>query len=532
MPRGDGPSGLEHYGIRNANKVYWNLPASVLCEEVIRRREGVMASLGALVVRTGHHTGRSPDDKLVVHEASSKDRIGWGTVNRPLEADKFDSLYSRLLVYLQERDLFVQDCFVGADERYQIPIRVISEFAWHSLFARNLFICRQSEEGEHRTPEFTVIDLPGFCAVPATDGTRSEVFIIINFDRKLAIIGGTGYAGEIKKSVFTALNYRLPLSGILSMHCSANIGKAGDVAILFGLSGTGKTTLSADPNRALIGDDEHGWSDSGVFNLEGGCYAKVIRLSKEAEPQIYRCSRRFGTILENVAIDSKTRQLDFDDDTLTENTRAAYPLDYLDNVVIPSVAGHPRNIIMLTCDAFGVMPPIARLSPAQAMYHFLSGYTAKVAGTEKEVGSEPKATFSACFGAPFLALGPEVYAGLLGGKISRHQASCWLVNTGWTGGPFGVGRRMSISHTRTIINAVLNGALGEARFSVDPFFGLQIPESCEGLPSTLLNPRNTWTDKAAYDSAAWQLADRFEDNFKQFANSAAREVREAGPRKK
>jgi len=532
MPRGDGPSGLEDYGIRNANKVYWNLPASVLCEEVIRRREGVMASLGALVVRTGRHTGRSPEDKFVVHEASSKDRIGWGTINRPIEEDKFDSLYSHLLVYLQERDLFVQDCFVGANERYQIPIRVISEFAWHSLFARNLFICRQPEEGEHRAPEFTVIDLPGFCAVPATDGTRSEVFIIINFDRKLAIIGGTGYAGEIKKSVFTALNYRLPLSGILSMHCSANIGNAGDVAILFGLSGTGKTTLSADPNRALIGDDEHGWSDSGIFNLEGGCYAKVIRLSKEAEPQIYSCSRRFGTILENVAIDSKTRQLDFYDDTLTENTRAAYPLDYLDNAVIPSVAGHPRNIVMLTCDAFGVMPPIARLSPAQAMYHFLSGYTAKVAGTEKEVGSEPKATFSACFGAPFLALRPEVYAGLLGGKISRHQVSCWLVNTGWTGGPFGVGRRMSISHTRTIINAALNGAMGGARFSVDPFFGLQIPESCEGLPSTLLNPRNTWTDKAAYDSAAWQLADSFEDNFKQFANSAAREVREAGPRKK
>src|SRR5215831_5697872 len=327
MPMGNGPSRLEDYGIHNSNKVYWNLPASVLYEEVIRRREGVMASLGALVVRTGRHTGRSPDDKLVVREASSEDRIGWGTINRPIEAEKFNSIYSRLLVYLQERDLFVQDCFAGADERYQIPIRIISEFAWHSLFARSLFICRQpAEEGEHRIPEFTVIDLPGFWAVPATDGTRSEVFIIINFDRKLAIIGGTGYAGEIKKSVFTALNYRLPLSGILSMHCSANIGNAGDVAILFGLSGTGKTTLSADPNRALIGDDEHGWSDSGVFNLEGGCYAKVIRLSKQAEPQIYSCSRRFGTILENVAIDSNTRELDFDDDTLTDNTRAAYPL--------------------------------------------------------------------------------------------------------------------------------------------------------------------------------------------------------------
>jgi phosphoenolpyruvate carboxykinase (ATP) len=532
MPRGDEPSGLEHCGIRNVNKVYWNLPAPALYEEVIRRREGMIASHGALVVRTGRHTGRTPNDKLLVQEASSKDQIAWGTVNRPMEAAKFDSLYSRLLEYVQKQDLFVQDCFVGADERYQIPIRVISEYAWHSLFARNLFIRKQTEGDERWDPEFTVIDLPGFCAVPATDGTRSEVFIIINFHRKLALIGGTSYAGEIKKSVFTALNFRLPLSGILSMHCSANVGKSGDVAIFFGLSGTGKTTLSADPDRGLIGDDEHGWSDLGVFNLEGGCYAKVIRLSNEAEPQIYSCSRRFGTILENVAVDSETRHLNFDDDTLTENTRAAYPLDYLDNAVIPSAGGHPSNIIMLTCDAFGVMPPIARLTPAQAMYHFLSGYTAKVAGTEKGVGSEPTATFSTCFGAPFMVLHPEVYAGLLGEKIRRHRAPCWLVNTGWTGGSFGVGRRMSIAHTRAIIQAALSGTLAEARFSADPFFGFQIPESCEGLASEVLNPRNTWTDKAAYDQAALRLVERFEDNFKQFANTAAREVREAGPRRK
>jgi phosphoenolpyruvate carboxykinase (ATP) len=531
VPKAYEPAGLEHHGIHNVNMVYWNLPTPALYEEVVRRREGIIAHLGALVVRTGHHTGRSPDDKLVVKEASSKDHIWWGTVNRPIEAGKFDSLYNRLLTYLRGRDLFVQDCFVGADERYQIPIRIISEYAWHSLFARNLFIRRQSENGEPRTPEFTVIDLPRFHAVPTTDGTHSEVFIIINFDRKLAIIGGTSYAGEIKKSIFTVLNYRLPLSGILSMHCSANVGKAGDVAIFFGLSGTGKTTLSADPSRGLIGDDEHGWSDLGVFNLEGGCYAKVIRLSKEAEPQIYSCSRRFGTVLENVAINSKTRRLDLDDDALTENTRAAYPLGYIDNAVIPSVAGHPRNIIMLTCDAFGVMPPIARLTPAQAMYHFLSGYTAKVAGTEKGLGSEPSATFSTCFGAPFMVLQPAVYAGLLGEKIERHQVPCWLVNTGWTGGPFGVGRRMNIGDTRAIIHAALNGKLTEAKFSTDPVFGFQVPQSCEGIPSEVLDPRSTWADKTAYDRATLDLAGRFEDNFKQFEDSTTQAVREAGPRR-
>ena len=532
MPKAYEPSGLEYHGIHNVNKVYWNLPTAALYEEAVRRREGLIAHLGALVVRTGDHTGRSPDDKLVVKEASSQDRIWWGTVNRPMEASKFDSLYSRLLAYLQGRDLFVQDCFVGADERYQTPIRVISEYAWHSLFARNLFIRRQSENSESPTPEFTVIDLPRFRAVPATDGTRSEIFIIINFERKLAIIGGTSYAGEIKKSIFTALNYRLPLSGILSMHCSANVGIAGDVAIFFGLSGTGKTTLSADPERGLIGDDEHGWSDFGVFNLEGGCYAKVIRLSKEAEPQIYSCSRRFGTVLENVVIDPQTRRLDLNDDLLTENTRAAYPIDFIDNAITPSVAGHPTNLVMLTCDAFGVMPPIARLTPAQAMYHFLSGYTAKVAGTEKGVGNEPSATFSTCFGAPFLVLQPGVYAGMLGDKIERHGVHCWLANTGWTGGSFGVGRRMNIAHTRAIIHAALNGKLSQAEFSPDPVFGFQVPRSCDGVPSEILWPRNTWSDKTGYDRTARDLAARFDDNFKQFTASATRAVREAGPRRK
>jgi phosphoenolpyruvate carboxykinase (ATP) len=529
MPRANKPCGLEYHGIHHVNTVYWNLTTPKLYEEAVRRAEGTIAHLGALVVRTGEHTGRSPHDKMVVKEASSQDHVWWGNVNRPMEEAQFETLYNRLLAYLQGRDLFVQDCLVGADERYQIPIRIISEYAWHSLFARNLFIRKRSEE--HTVPEFTVIDVPRFHAVPATDGTNSEVFIIINFSKKLALIGGTSYAGEIKKSVFTALNYRLPLSGILSMHCSANIGKAGDVAIFFGLSGTGKTTLSADPDRGLIGDDEHGWSDDGIFNLEGGCYAKVIRLSKQAEPQIYSCSQRFGTVLENVVIDPKTRRVDLNDDGFTENTRAAYPIDYIDNAVAPGVAGHPTNIVMLTCDAFGVMPPIARLTSAQAMYHFLSGYTAKVAGTEKGTGSEPSATFSTCFGAPFMALEPTVYATLLGKKIEKHQVPCWLVNTGWTGGPFGIGQRINIAHTRAMIHAALNGKLSGIGFSTDPIFGFQIPQSCVGFPAEVLSPRNTWHDKAAYDRAAWELAGRFNDNFKQFAESAAKGVQEAGPKR-
>jgi phosphoenolpyruvate carboxykinase (ATP) len=531
MPNPPEPYGLENHGIHNVNTVYWNLPTPALYEEIVRHREGVIGHMGALVVRTGHHTGRSPDDKFVVKEPSSQNHIWWGKVNRPMEAGKFDTLYNRLLAYLQGRDLFVQDCFVGADERYQMPIRVISEYAWHSLFARNLFIRAKSAGQQGRIPEFTVIDVPRFHAVPANDGTHSEVFVIINFGRKLALIGGTSYAGEIKKSIFTVLNYRLPLDKILSMHCSANRGKKGDVAVFFGLSGTGKTTLSADPERGLIGDDEHGWGDTGIFNLEGGCYAKVIRLSKEAEPQIYSCSRRFGTVLENVAIDTHTRKVDLNDDSLTENTRAAYPIDYIDNAVVPSVAGHPQNIVMLTCDAFGVMPPIARLTPEQAMYHFLSGYTAKVAGTEKGMGREPSATFSTCFGAPFMALQPTVYAALLGEKIDKHRVPCWLVNTGWTGGPFGVGKRMNIGHTRAMIHAALNGKLAEVPFSPDPIFGFRIPQYCEGIPPEILQTRNTWKDKEAYDWAAKDLAGRFEDNFRQFAASTSKAVQEAGPRR-
>src|SRR5215470_13769629 len=397
--------GLENHGIRNINAVYWNLSTALLYEEAVRRREGRIAHLGPLVVRTGTHTGRSPNDKFIVEEPTSADKVGWGKVNRPMPVANFEVLYRRLLAYLQGKDLFVQDCFAGADREYRLPIRIITQYAWHSLFARNLFLLPIPEEAAAHMPEFTVIDVPEFHAVPEIDGTRSETFIVINFEKKLVLIGGTQYAGEIKKSIFSILNYLLPQKNVLSMHCSANIGPSGDVAIFFGLSGTGKTTLSADPLRTLIGDDEHGWSDHGVFNFEGGCYAKVIRLSPTGEPEIYDTTRRFGTILENVAIDTTSRRLDLDSDAFTENTRAAYPISHIPNATRTGKAGHPKVIIMLTADAFGALPPIARLSPAQAMYHFLSGYTAKVAGTERGI-TEPQATFSACFGSPFMALNP------------------------------------------------------------------------------------------------------------------------------
>jgi phosphoenolpyruvate carboxykinase (ATP) len=523
-------SGLESHGITNVNEVHWNLPAPALYEKAVQRSEGVIAHWGPLVVRTGHHTGRSPNDKFIVKEPSSDPHIWWGKVNRPIESAKFDSLYERLLAYLQGQDLFAQDCYVGADPRHRIPIRVITQHAWQSLFARNLFIPTHSADPLGHSPEFTVIDIPGFHAIPSRDGTNSEVFIIINFARKMALIGGTSYAGEIKKSVFTVLNYRLPLANVLSMHCSANVGERGDVALFFGLSGTGKTTLSADPERDLIGDDEHGWSDSGIFNFEGGCYAKVIRLSKLAEPQIYDCTHRFGTVLENVAIDAQTRRVDLDDASYTENTRAAYPLECMSNAVIPSVAGHPKNLIMLTADAFGVLPPIARLTPEQAMYHFLSGYTAKVAGTEKGIGSEPFATFSTCFGAPFLALQPTVYAKLFGEKIAKHSVSCWLVNTGWNGGPFGMGQRIKIAYTRAMIRAALTGKLSGVQTLPNPIFQVDVPEHCEGVPSEILQPRNTWADKNAYDRGAKDLAARFEENFNQFADIVSKDVRQAGPR--
>jgi phosphoenolpyruvate carboxykinase (ATP) len=519
--------GLEHEGI-HAERVRWNLSSAALYEEVVRRQEGLIAAEGPLVCRTGPHTGRSPNDKFVVREPSSDAHIEWGKVNRPMDPLQFDLLHSDLLRFLAGKELFVQDCYAGADPKYRLPIRVITEYAWHNLFARNLFI-GDPGAGARRAPEFTVIDSPSFKADPKRHGTNSEVVIALNFAHKLVIIAGTSYAGEVKKSIFTVLNYILPLRNVLSMHCSANIGQQGDVALFFGLSGTGKTTLSSDPDRMLIGDDEHGWSDHGVFNFEGGCYAKTIRLSADAEPQIYATTRRFGTVLENVAIDPETRLLDLDDDRLTENTRAAYPISFIDNAVPSGQGGHPRNIIMLTADAFGVLPPISRLTPDGAMYHFLSGYTAKVAGTEKGV-TEPKATFSTCFGAPFLPLPPSRYATMLGERIARHNSPVWLVNTGWTGGRHGVGERMKISHTRAMIRAALSGALDSVKYEKDPVFNLDAPTSCPDVPSEVLRPRDTWKNGADYDEQARNLARMFADNFKRFEDAVTPAVRAAGPK--
>lgn len=487
-----------------------------------------MSHLGPLVVRTGQHTGRSPNDKFTVQEPSSAENIWWGKVNRPFDPDRFDALHKRLVSYLQLKDVFVQDCWAGADPDYRMPVRIITEDAWHSLFARNMFIQATPEELGSHVPEFTVINCPRFHAIPEVDGTNSVAFVIVNFGQKLVLIGGTSYAGEIKKSIFSVMNYELPFKDVLPMHCSANYGTEGDTALFFGLSGTGKTTLSADSSRTLIGDDEHGWSSNGIFNFEGGCYAKVIRLSPEAEPEIYQTTRRYGTILENVMIDVETRHLDLDDDTLTENTRAAYPISHIPNATRKKRGGQPLNIIFLTADAFGVMPPISRLTPEQTMYHFLSGYTAKVAGTEKGV-TEPQATFSTCFGAPFMTQRPIVYANLLGKKIAEHQVKCWLVNTGWTGGPYGVGHRMKIAHTRAMINAALDGQLNDVEYVVDPIFGVEVPTSCPDVPATVLTPKNTWSKGDAYDQQARKLARMFVENFEQFEAEVSDEVKAAGP---
>jgi phosphoenolpyruvate carboxykinase (ATP) len=521
--------GLDRHGIHNIEAAYWNLSTPALCEEAVRRHEGRIAHLGPLVVRTGQHTGRAPNDKFVVREPSSEAKIGWGTVNRPFPAERFDALYHRLLAYLQGRDLFVQDCYAGADPEYRLPIRVITETAWHSLFARNMFL--QEPDPAQRAahvPEFTVLHAPNFHADPEVDGTPSEACILLHFGAKLVLIAGTAYAGEIKKSIFTALNYLLPQRQVLTLHSSANVGPSGDVALFFGLSGTGKTSLSADPGRRLIGDDEHGWSDRGIFNLEGGCYAKVIRLSPKDEPEIYETTRRFGTVLENVAIDSNTRRLDLDDTSLTENTRAAYPISHLPDAERSGLGGHPRVILMLAADAFGVLPPIVRLTPAQAMYHFLSGYTAKVAGTEAGV-TEPKATFSACFGAPFMALPPTVYASLLGERIARHGVQTWLVNTGWTGGPYGEGSRMKIAYTRAMVRAAIEGRLADVPMTRDPVFGFEIPRGVPDVPSDALRPRETWNNPAAYDAQARRLAAMFVENFQQFAGTVSADVAAAGP---
>jgi len=526
----DRTHGLEALGLVRSGPVHWNLSTAALYEEAIRRNEGTLAIEGPLVCRTGQHTGRSPNDKFVVREPSSEQHVHWGAVNKPLDEARFDALHRDMVGYLKDRELYVLDAWAGADASYRLPIRVVNEFAWHNIFARNMFIPETNPAAlaEHR-PEFTVIDAPNFKADPGRHGTRSDVFILVHFGRRVVLIGGTSYAGEIKKSIFTVLNYTLPLRGVLPMHCSANVGKDGHTALFFGLSGTGKTTLSSDPERQLIGDDEHGWSDHGVFNFEGGCYAKVIKLSPEAEPQIYATTRRFGTVLENVVIDPRTRQLDLDSAACTENTRASYPIEFIDNFVPSGQAGHPTNIIMLTADAYGVLPPIARLTPEGAMYHFLSGYTARVAGTEKGV-TEPKATFSTCFGAPFLPLNPNVYATMLGEKIASHASRVWLVNTGWTGGPYGVGNRMKIAHTRAMITAALGGQLDKVQYRMHPIFNVEMPASCPGVPSEVLDPRTTWREKSAYDDQARKLAAMFIENFSAFEKDVPQSVKEAGPK--
>jgi phosphoenolpyruvate carboxykinase (ATP) len=521
---------LSSLGIANTGEVFHNLSTAALYEEAVRRREGRLSHLGPFVVRTGHYTGRSAEDKFIVRDELTDTRVAWGKHNKPIGPESFNRLRVRLGAYLQGRDVFVQDGYAGADAEYRIRLRVVTETAWHSLFARTMFLREFDREVLAAfAPDFTVLHCPGFHAIPEIDHTRSEAFIILNLSRRLVIIGGTSYAGEIKKSVFTVMNYLLPQQGVLTMHCSANVGADDDTAIFFGLSGTGKTTLSSEADRALVGDDEHGWSDHGVFNFEGGCYAKVIHLSATAEPEIYQTTRRFGTILENVALDQETRRLDLDDDALTENTRAAYPITHLPNIVRDGMAPPPRNVIMLTADAFGVLPPIARLTPEQAMYHFLSGYTAKVAGTERGI-TEPAATFSTLFGAPFMALQPTVYADIFGKLIAAHDVDCWLVNTGWTGGPYGTGHRMDISVSRAVIRAALSGALSEVTTTVDPVFALAVPDHCPGVADEVLRPRSTWADPGAYDAAARDLATRFVTNFRQFADMARPEVLAAGPR--
>ena len=489
--------------------------------------KGKFSDRGALVFLTGAYTGRSPEDKFLVREPSVEGEVDWGKVNRPFDPAKFDALADRVQDHLRGREVWVQDAFGGTDPTHRLPIRVVCERAYHALFARQLFVRATPEELARHRPGFTIVAAPDFQADPARDGTRSEVFIILNFARRLALIGGTLYAGEIKKSVFSILNTLLPREGVLPMHCSANIGESGDVSLFFGLSGTGKTTLSADPTRGLIGDDEHGWSDAGVFNLEGGCYAKCIRLDARKEPEIH-AAIRFGTVLENVVLDPKTRTPDFADASLTENTRAAYPIESIANHVPSGRGGHPRHLVFLTCDAFGVLPPLSRLTPDQAMYHFLSGYTAKVAGTERGLGAEPSAVFSTCFGAPFMTLPPTRYADLLNARLRRHEAGAWLLNTGWTGGGAGHGRRIDLPHTRAMVDAIMNGTLAEVPYARDPIFGLDYATACPGVPAGVLEPRAAWSDPIAYDAQARKLAGLFRDNFARFADVEPA-IKAAGP---
>jgi phosphoenolpyruvate carboxykinase (ATP) len=522
------PAVLNIDSIVAGKNVSRNLSVPALVEKAIQRNEVKLAANGAIVGHTAPYTGRIPKDKFTVKDAITADKVAWGGFNNPFDPEKFDALCDRVLQYLGSRDeLFVQELFCGADPKYRLKVRFVNQFAWHNLFVKELFIRPTAKELTGFEADFTVLSAPDFRAVPERDGTRSEAFVIVNITRKLIIIGGTNYAGELKKSIFGLMNFLLPERDVFPMHCSANVGADGVTALFFGLSGTGKTTLSADPNRRLIGDDEHGWSPDGIFNFEGGCYAKLIKLSQEHEPQIWNAIR-FGSVLENVVLDPKTLEPNYDDDSVTENTRGAYPVEFIENCVIPGVGGHPKNVIFLTADAFGVLPPISKLTPEQAMYHFISGYTAKLAGTETGV-TEPQPNFSTCFGSPFMPLPPKVYAGMLRDRMQAHGAQCWLVNTGWTGGAYGVGHRFSLKYTRAMITAMLNGSLNNVEFEVEPSFGLHIPKSVPGVPSEVLNPRNAWADKPAYDKAADELSAKFAANFAKF--DAPEEVKKAGPQR-
>lgn len=521
--------GLEAVGLHASDvrgvTVHWNLNPAELYEHAVRNGEAELTKHGALRVLTGQYTGRSPKDKFFVEEESSKEHIWWGDVNAKISAEVFDALHQKVLAHLsRQKNLYVHDGFAGTDPNYRLPIRVISEAAYHALFSWNMFVRATREELEQHMPHFTVLAAPSLIAKPDEDGTRTGTFILISLEKKLILIGGTLYSGEVKKGIFTVLNYLLPLQGVMSMHCSANMAPNGDTAIFFGLSGTGKTTLSADSSRILIGDDEHGWSDAGIFNFEGGCYAKTINLSEEGEPEIYATTKMFGTILENVPL-KEDRMPDFNDARYTENTRCAYPINFIPNASDTGRGGHPKHIIFLTADAFGVLPPISKLTTEQAMYHFISGYTAKVAGTERGI-TEPTATFSACFGAPFMPLHPTVYAQLLASKIHKYGSQVWLINTGWNG----TGKRISLKHTRAMVNAVLDGKLSDAEFEEEAFFGLHIPKAVPDVPSELLNPRNTWEDKNAYDQKAQALAEMFKQNFQKFADKADPAIINGGPK--
>jgi len=525
--------GLDNHGLLYLDNVYWNLPESSLYEEIVFRNEGKIVEGGPIAVKTGKHTARAAADKFIVKEESTEDKIWWGVYNRPFSSEKFNAMIGRLQAYAQGEEFFVQDCYAGADPEYKMPIRIITEKAWHSLFARNMFITTNNrDELKKFIPDFTVIAAPGFKLDPKVDGSRTETGIILNFEARMAVIANSQYGGEIKKSIFTVLNFLLTFNDVLPMHCSANVGNNGDAALFFGLSGTGKTTLSADPKRKLIGDDEHGWSSNGVFNFEGGCYAKVIRLSPESEPEIYATTRRYGTIIENVVYDSVSRKIDLDDDAVTENTRASYPLEFIPNIVPDGyVKAHPKNVIFLTCDASGVLPPISKLNPEQAQYHFISGYTSKIAGTEIGLGIEPQITFSACFGAPFMVRHPYEYAAMLKQRMLKHNVNVWLVNTGWVGGRFGVGKRISIRHTRNLLNAALDGRLDKVEYRKDKLFGFEVPTSCPDVPTDVLDPASSWGNKDEYWKKYDALAARFIENFKLFEKETSEEVKKAGPKR-